>query len=911
MQLQQKTDKADEKDDEAVRTVLLYGIGSDLETHYGMLTWNLVQILNADITKETNVVVMTGGSKSWQLESEYLEGTDAIGKDAENQFWICSGVNAENAENGHGKMALLECPQGLASASMSVPETLQAFIDFGVENYPAQKYDLILWDHGGGPHGGFGMDELHYEDGTLSLAQMLSALKNSKAEHFEIIDFDACLMSSVEIIAAFADQADYMIVSPETEPGYGQEYTTWLNAIAEKPDMNGFELGKIIVDAGVDFYEDETSEGYGQNVTLSVIDLKNFKERMVPEVTKLAETFNREFTVVGNNQLLNITDEFRMMPMTYKYFDESLVDLGTLADHLGICMSELDNYQASYGMKDMEGMVNAYTNTTEAIEGILYDCDGSDDDVLYQRFSQSTVQPVSAEVRYTRNAEGKLEHEESISPTGMSIFLNPNDREYSLKYLQAMDEVIELIDDEDIRHMLKEYEVVNARFLLAETSGLTVSKLRDEGVSNVYYGTIKDYWTTDREMTREEIYIYKEMMGLNANITSMEAKDWDASIGTLVDLLNRNSDIDTETWLALLTAQQASEVVVADRTEAIGIDKNGDGELDAYHVKVYSPLSLVKDVSMNFSASGMQISDSWREEWGDYANLGKVKGKMAMEEFLDFLYGWYGTLEGSAYGIYKLGYSEFELDASVEKWYELVDSNGVGHVICVGEVDLDTDTELRIPVEIYLKGSDEDDGMQGNLVYSNGRFIGFSNTSSPTPIIPLSEEKFDGARIATCQQRLFDFFGSMIPINDPIGQPFELPGDRTNGRGMKLVVTPVSKIADLAEGEMRSQAIITDIYSYEHDISEALKQANEKAAAGEMHKSIEGAKITYEPLTCTGEGQTPKFTVIFDGKTLTKDVDYSVLVEEQYEPGDYRAIIFGRGEYCDYVVTDFRIDGSN
>lgn len=895
------------KSGEAVRTVLLYGIGSNLETDYGMLTWNLVQILKADIPENVNVIVMTGGSEEWQTEPEYLEGAEAIGEDAENQFWICSGKNASNAENEHGKMTLLEAPEELGSVSMSVPETLQAFIDYSAEKYPAQMYDLILWDHGGGPQGGFGMDELHWEDGTLDLAQMISAIKGSKVEHFDIIDFDACLMSSVEVTAAFAEFADYLIVSPETEPGYGQEYTTWLNAVSEKPDMSGYELGKIIVDACVDFYEDETTEGYGQDATLSVIDLKNFRERMVPELTKLAETMNSEFTVVGNNQLLNFTDEFRLLPMMYRYYDESLIDLGTLADHLGICMSELDNYETAYDL-DTEKMENAYTETTQEIENILYDQDGSDDDVIYQRFTEGTVRPVSAEVRYTRNADGILENEKSLSPTGLSIFLNPLDVEYSLKYLQVMDDVRELIDDENIKNMLKEYEVASARYLLTEASGLTVSKLHDAGEKNIYYKTIKEYWQTDRPMSRMEIETYKEQMGLEANITSMEATDWDAYIGTLVDLLDKNSDDDTETWLALLSAQQASETIHADRTEAVGIDRNGNGELDAYHVKVSSPLSLVKDVSMNFRATGVSISDDWKEEFGDAANLGKVRGEMAMEEFLDYLYGYYGTLEGSAMAIYKNEYSEFELGASVEKWYELKDSEGVGHVICVGEVDLDNDTELRIPVEIYLKDMEEGEALQGTLVFSNGRFVGFSETFSPTPIIPLSKEMFDGARIATCQQQVIDFWGISFPLNDPISPAFELSADRTNDRGMSLVVTPVSEIVDLADGELRNDAVITDIYGYEHDISAAMKEANEKFAAGEMLRSIEGAEITYAKLNYTGESLKPKFTVTFDGKELKKDEDYSVLVEPQTEPGNYRAIIFGRGNYCDYVVTDFTID---
>ena len=57
----------------AVRTIMLYGCGSNLEHESGMLTFNFKQILTADIPEEINFVVLTGGSEVWETEAEYLE----------------------------------------------------------------------------------------------------------------------------------------------------------------------------------------------------------------------------------------------------------------------------------------------------------------------------------------------------------------------------------------------------------------------------------------------------------------------------------------------------------------------------------------------------------------------------------------------------------------------------------------------------------------------------------------------------------------------------------------------------------------------------------------------------------------------------------------------------------------------
>jgi len=121
---------------------------------------------------------------------------------------------------------------------MSNPATLKAFINYGAANFPADKYDLILWDHGGGPKGGFGVDE-HRDDSddwlapeTMSFASIVDALSDNAVTDansdgtldgkFDFINFDACLMNSVELALAMADYTDYYIASAETEPGYGQ-----------------------------------------------------------------------------------------------------------------------------------------------------------------------------------------------------------------------------------------------------------------------------------------------------------------------------------------------------------------------------------------------------------------------------------------------------------------------------------------------------------------------------------------------------------------------------------------------------------------------------------------------------------------------------------------------------------------
>ncbi|MBQ1846674.1 MAG: hypothetical protein II135_01590, partial [Clostridia bacterium] len=148
-----------------VRTVMMYCCGSDLESDSAFASENLKQAMLSDYNENLNFIVITGGSKKWCLENEYLTGASAVSA-VYNQVWELTG-KGEN--ESHGKMKLLK-NRGLPGCSryyMSDPELLTAFIDFCYENYPADVYDLIFWDHGAGPVYGHSFDDNSYNYMTL------------------------------------------------------------------------------------------------------------------------------------------------------------------------------------------------------------------------------------------------------------------------------------------------------------------------------------------------------------------------------------------------------------------------------------------------------------------------------------------------------------------------------------------------------------------------------------------------------------------------------------------------------------------------------------------------------------------------------------------------------------------------
>ncbi|MBR4256076.1 MAG: hypothetical protein IKQ18_02840, partial [Clostridia bacterium] len=85
------------------RTIMLYGIGSDLEGDNGCLTYNLYQIMRSVYNENADIIVMTGGAKKWHMPSEFLSGADVISTEY-NQIWR---VRGKGDGESHGMMTLL------------------------------------------------------------------------------------------------------------------------------------------------------------------------------------------------------------------------------------------------------------------------------------------------------------------------------------------------------------------------------------------------------------------------------------------------------------------------------------------------------------------------------------------------------------------------------------------------------------------------------------------------------------------------------------------------------------------------------------------------------------------------------------------------------------------------------------
>ncbi|MBO4384003.1 MAG: peptidase C11 [Clostridia bacterium] len=242
-------------------TIMVYMCGTDLESKYGMATNDLNEMLHAELNDDKiNVIVETGGTKTWKNSV------------------ISSSINQRWRVRNSGLQKL----QDLTKKNMTDPATLSDFIKYCKSNYPADRYMLIFWDHGGGALTGYGYDQNY--SGSMTLDKINKALKDGGTV-FDFIGFDACLMATMETALVAEQYADYLIGSEETEPGCGWYYTNWLTELSRDTSISTVKLGKRIVD---DFNDVCKKNNSGDATTLSVIDLAEFAGAVPQAFSKFA-----------------------------------------------------------------------------------------------------------------------------------------------------------------------------------------------------------------------------------------------------------------------------------------------------------------------------------------------------------------------------------------------------------------------------------------------------------------------------------------------------------------------------------------------------------------------------------------------------------------------------------------------
>jgi len=325
------------------------------------------KILEKDIYLDLNEAEKGGASDHVRVVAQldrYSGGYTGDGN------WTGAKRFVVGADDDLGTIASREVGD-LGEVNMSSGQTLVDFVTWAIFDYPADKYVLILSDHGMGWPGGWtdptpqgavdASNPLSAKLGNvLFMNEMDKALGQIRTatgiDKFELIGLDACLMGQLEVFTALEPHARYAVASEETEPSLGWAYTGLLQALHADPDMSGAELSRLIVEtyiqddqaivdrnARADFLGQGSPLGglfgssesvspaqmareMGQTSTLAAVDLSQMQSlnESLNELAYLLQQADQKVLASGRSYAQSFTSVFgSQVPPSY-------VDLGSL-----------------------------------------------------------------------------------------------------------------------------------------------------------------------------------------------------------------------------------------------------------------------------------------------------------------------------------------------------------------------------------------------------------------------------------------------------------------------------------------------------------------------------------------------------------------------------------------------------
>lgn len=152
--------------------------------------------------------------------------------------------------------------QNLGNVDMGDYREVIKFVDWANQNYPAKKYFIVVWDHGGGWHLPYQPNmmgramhprDISWDDQTGSvitteqLAQVMAESAKIIGHKVNIYGSDACLMGMVEVARQMSDSVSYFVGSQETEPGAGWPYSTILSKwVANIDKMSDADVATLV-----------------------------------------------------------------------------------------------------------------------------------------------------------------------------------------------------------------------------------------------------------------------------------------------------------------------------------------------------------------------------------------------------------------------------------------------------------------------------------------------------------------------------------------------------------------------------------------------------------------------------------------------------------------------------------------
>jgi hypothetical protein len=186
---------------------------------------------------------------------------------------------------------------------MGSADTLREFVRWARTNYPADRYALVIWNHGSGwrSRAAFRGRAVSFDDelGTsIKIWELPTAIRPTSADPLmDVLLFDASLMQMLEVAYECRNIARYIVGSEESPPGEGYPYQEILKPLMDNSDIAPAQWASAIPRIFVHWYHQNFP--FYRNITQSAVDASHL-EAVVNALDALAESLLAKRTLHRN-----------------------------------------------------------------------------------------------------------------------------------------------------------------------------------------------------------------------------------------------------------------------------------------------------------------------------------------------------------------------------------------------------------------------------------------------------------------------------------------------------------------------------------------------------------------------------------------------------------------------------------
>ena len=254
-----------------------------------------------------------------------------------------------------------DCIETFGDTNTGDPQILYEFVKWAADNYPADRYALILWNHGSGwwedaksraagpaakkprrrlfrqpvrpagtrqhsrpqEHRSICYDDTSDGDAldNRELRIVLAGICALLGRKIDLLGMDACLMNMVEVAYQLRESVNVIVGSEIEEPFDGWPYAEILTRLTARPRQDAAALARWIVKSYLLSYK-----GKDETVTQSALDVSR-----IGEMTAKVDALSASLLAALETDAKLIEAAWRRSP---RFYDDNYIDLACFTKNL-------------------------------------------------------------------------------------------------------------------------------------------------------------------------------------------------------------------------------------------------------------------------------------------------------------------------------------------------------------------------------------------------------------------------------------------------------------------------------------------------------------------------------------------------------------------------------------------------